>query len=98
MSKPKGGRGIAAAKPTIMRRIPEGIESVVIWLAEKFRSDEWDGTKEGLQNLISGFEPIENPTKEALREILRRAERLETGYTTKSFSRGMKRLKRLIAE
>ena len=98
MSKPKGGRGISATKPTIMRRIPKDIESVVIWLADEFRADNWDGTRDGLLNLISSLEPIENPTKKGIREILKRVASQETGYTTKSFSRGLKRLKRLVGE
>lgn len=81
MTKPVGGRGQKASKPTMMRRIPEGIREAVDVLAELYRDDEWDGTVEGL-NLISGNKQksydstkpdIKNELEE-LREWKRRAE------------------------
>lgn len=91
--KPKGGRGIRATKPTTHRRVPEGITTAVDFLSAKFRADEWDGSIDGLKNLLTGFD---GNTKNTIREILDKSKKGETGYTTKSFSRGLKRLKRLI--
>lgn len=81
MNKPVGGRGQKAAKPTMMRRIPEGIREAVDQLAELYRDDEWDGTVEGL-NLISSnkkkslIPDIKNQLAELneLREWKRRSE------------------------
>lgn len=92
MNRPKGGRGIRASKPTTHRRVPEAIIPVIDYLAAKFRSDEWDGSIEGLKNLLPGFD---DDTKKQIRGIIKKADNRETGYTTKSFSRGLKALKRL---
>lgn len=101
MITPKGGRGVAASKPTIMRRIPQGIEETVVWLSDKFRAEEWDGTKEGLVNLISSFEAHSkegdnSAVLKGLKLILQRADNYQIGYTTKSFARGLKALRRLV--
>lgn len=92
MNKPKGGRGIRAAKPTTHRRVPQDIIPVIDFLSAKFRADEWDGSIDGLQNLLPGFD---STIKAEIKDILRRVASSEKGYTAKAFSRGIKRLKRL---
>lgn len=67
MAKPVGGRGKSAPKPTIMRRIPEGIKEAVEQLADLYREEQWDGN---IENLISGNESIEpKPVKQELEQI-----------------------------
>lgn len=52
MVKPVGGRGKIAPKPTIMRRIPEGIKETVEQLADLYREGQWDGKTESLVEVL----------------------------------------------